>query len=159
MHRILVTRGRVRALFLASLAAVAVASLLLKPVASAQPIAPADPQEEGATTQEGAAGAQGKDKEEDGGNIVFHVVDRKQKYSVLYKHEAHLGAGIKCDECHTKIFEKKLGANKFRMKDVTQGKFCGACHTDKPAADIQHAAFPPKKNCQKCHDVRVRDEK
>jgi c(7)-type cytochrome triheme protein len=104
-------------------------------------------------------------KEEDGGNIVFHVLDKKQKYSVLYTHEKHLSAGCKCEECHgasekdPKIFQKQIGANHFRMKDVTAGKFCGTCHTASPAADVKHPAFAPKSNCSKCHNVQVREEK
>lgn len=105
-------------------------------------------------------------KEEDGGNIVFHVLDKKQKYSVLYTHEKHLAAGCKCEECHganekdpAKIFQKQIGANKFRMKDINQGQFCGKCHTASPGAEVKHAAFPPKSNCSKCHNVQVREEK
>ena len=118
------------------------------------------------------AAAQGKEpqgggpggKEEHGGNIVFQVVSKTQKYSVLYSHEKHLGAGCKCDDCHNedakkRIFEKKMGANKFRMKDVNEGKFCGTCHQAKPPADVTHGTFAPKGNCTKCHNVRVREEK
>jgi hypothetical protein len=45
------------------------------------------------------------------------------------------------------------------MKDVNEGKFCGTCHNAKPAADVKHGSFAPKGNCNKCHHVRVRDEK
>jgi len=160
MHRIGTSRRRARCLLaLAMLALVTAAVVLLRPDATAQPGgAPA------------ADASQGKDppapggKEEHGGDIVFQVVSKTQKYSVLYSHERHLAAGCKCDNCHSedakkRIFEKKLGANKFRMKDVNEGRFCGACHTAKPAAEITHGAFAPKGNCAKCHSVRVREEK
>ena len=103
-------------------------------------------------------------KEDHGGDIVFQVVSKTQKYSVVYSHERHLAAGCKCDDCHSddakkRIFEKKLGANQFRMKDVNEGRFCGACHTAKPAPEVTHGAFAPKGNCAKCHSVRVREDK
>jgi c(7)-type cytochrome triheme protein len=122
----------------------------------------------GATLIRPAAPAQEKEpdkKEEHGGDIVFHVLDKKRKYSVLYSHEKHLSAGCKCEECHGKaekdphIFEKKIGSNHFRMKDVNQGQFCGKCHNASPGADVTHKAFPPKSNCSKCHNVQVREEK
>jgi c(7)-type cytochrome triheme protein len=152
MHRFVMTRGRARSLFVVLVAVFALAVLVVRPTASAQ--------------DGGKGGPPGKDqgkdpkeKEEHGGDIVFQVQDKKQKYSVLYSHEKHLSTGLKCDDCHEKVFQKKMGANKFRMKDITDGKFCGTCHTEKPAADVKHASFAPKKNCQKCHNVRVREEK
>lgn len=142
MHRFAIHR-RARALLVVLLPALALGAALIRPAAPAQ-----------------------EKKEEDGGNIVFHVLDKKQKYSVLYTHEKHLGAGCKCEECHganekdpAKIFQKQIGSNRFRMKDVTAGQFCGKCHTASPGADIKHAAFPPKSNCSKCHSVQVREEK
>jgi c(7)-type cytochrome triheme protein len=111
------------------------------------------------TTQEKPAGAKPED-EKDGGEIVFPVIgNRLQKYSVLYSHEVHLATGLKCDVCHETIFKKKLNANEFKMADVNKGLFCGACHTDKPAAELAaHKAFAPKGNCTKCHTLRLRDK-
>ena len=161
MHRIGTPRRLARRLLaLAMLALVAAAAVvLLRPAATAQP--GGAPAEEAPQGKEPPAPG---DKEEHGGDIVFHVVSKTQKYSVLYSHERHLAAGCKCDDCHSedakkRIFEKKLGANKFRMKDVNEGWFCGACHTAKPAAEIAHGSFAPKGNCTKCHSVRVREEK
>jgi c(7)-type cytochrome triheme protein len=162
MHRIGNRRRLVRGLLaLSLLSVVAAAFLLLRPVATAQ--ADAEPFFEASQGKEPQGGGPGG-KEEHGGNIVFQVVSKTQKYSVLYSHEKHLGAGCKCDDCHNedakkRIFEKKMGANKFRMKDVNDGKFCGTCHQVKPPADVTHGAFAPKGNCTKCHDVRVREEK
>ena len=158
MHRIGISRALARGvLALSTLGLVAAAFVLLRPDATAQA---------GGGAPKGAP--QGKEppggKEEHGGDIVFQVTSRTQKYSVLYSHEKHLAAGCKCTDCHDedakkRIFEKKMGANKFRMKDVNEGKFCGACHTAKPAAEITHGAFAPKGSCEKCHHVRVREEK
>ena len=145
------TRTRTRVAFVLALVGVAFALTCLRPLA--------------ATTQDDPPPAAKPGETEDhGGDLVFHVVSKTQKYSVLYSHERHLAAGCKCDDCHSedakkRIFEKKLGANKFRMKDVNEGRFCGACHTAKPAAEIAHGSFAPKGNCTKCHSVRVREEK
>lgn len=140
MHRFAIPRRR--ALLLVLLPVLALGATLIRPAAPAQ------------------------EKEEHGGDIVFHVLDKKQKYSVLYSHEKHLSAGCKCEECHgkgekdPKIFEKKIGANHFRMKDVNAGQFCGKCHNPSPGADVTHKAFPTKSpNCSKCHNVQVREEK
>ena len=168
MHGFVFSRGHARGLVLMMLAGVALVALLLRPLASGQ--------SDGGSAAAGQAAppgqaqskeqVQGKEKEEEnGGDIVFHVLDKKQKYSVLYSHEKHLSAGLKCEECHgktekdAKVFQKSIGANKFRMKDITEGRFCGTCHTEKPAADVTHPSFAPKKNCAKCHSVRVREEK
>ena len=107
----------------------------------------------------GPGGQGGPGGEQDGGDIVFQVVgNRMQKKSVLYSHEEHLSHGLKCDDCHEKVFKKKLNANKFKMADINKGEFCGACHTEKPAeAMTTHKAFPPKGNCAKCHTLSVRE--
>jgi c(7)-type cytochrome triheme protein len=162
MHRIGNSRGLARGVIAASmLALVAAAFVALRPDATAQAGgAPPKGAPQGKEPQGGGPGG----KEEHGGDIVFQVVSKTQKFSVLYSHEKHLGAGCKCDDCHNedakkRIFEKKMGANKFRMKDVNEGKFCGTCHQVKPPADVTHGAFAPKGNCTKCHNVRVREEK
>jgi c(7)-type cytochrome triheme protein len=95
-------------------------------------------------------------EEEHGGDILFHVVSRIQPRSVIYSHEAHLAAGLDCEDCHTRIFEKEFGGNHFKMKDINKGQACGICHQAEPPAGVL-GAFPPKDNCHRCHTVRVRD--
>lgn len=139
------TPGLLRAGALLLVAVLAAAFATLRPAAAAPP---------------GLGAAQAvpaAEEEEHGGDILFRVTSRTQKYSVLYSHESHVAAGIACDECHEKVFKKKLDANKFKMADVNKGLFCGACHNDAPAADVKHPAFAPKKNCKRCHDVLVHD--
>jgi len=99
---------------------------------------------------------QNEEEEEHGGDIVFQVVSRIQPRSVLYSHEAHLAAGLKCENCHEKIFKKEFGKNHFKMKDINKGKACGVCHQAEPPEDVK-GAFAPKDNCNRCHTVRVRD--
>jgi len=134
--------GRGRVALLVVLAATGGLAALLRPAAASQEKPP-------------AAGAAAT--EEHGGDIVFKVTSKTQKYSVLYSHEKHLEAGVECDECHEKLFKKELNGSKFKMADINQGKFCGACHTETPAETVKHKAFAPKKNCAKCHDLKVHD--
>ncbi len=135
--------GRARAGLLLALAAVGCGALLLRPAAA---------------TQDGAkAAGAAATEEEHGGDVLFKVTSKTQKYSVLYSHDDHIEAGIECAECHDTLFKKELNGTKFRMADINQGKFCGACHNDAPAPEVKHKAFAPKKNCTKCHDVKVHD--
>ncbi len=61
----------------------------------------------------------------------------------------HFNAGLRCGDCHTKIFPMKApgtpGAAKFTMDDIFAGKYCGECHNGK-------RAFAPFDDCSKCHD-------
>ncbi len=138
--------GRARAALVVAVALGLIGLALLRPL-SATP----------GQTPPAAPTAPPAQEEENGGEIVFKVTHKIQKLSVVYSHEKHLAKGIQCEECHEKTFEKKLNANKFKMADINRGKYCGICHTDTPAADIKHAAFAPKKNCERCHTVKVHD--
>lgn len=63
---------------------------------------------------------------------------------VVFKGDDHAGKGLKCNECHSKIFKMKKGSTVFKMADINAGKFCGECHNGK-------RAFKPAGNCAKCH--------
>lgn len=63
---------------------------------------------------------------------------------VIFKGDDHAGKGLKCNECHTKIFKMKKGAAQMKMADINAGKYCGECHNGKKA-------FKPAGNCAKCH--------
>lgn len=105
----------------------------------------------------GAASLAWKARPEDkphGGRLLF-TNDKKDRLEVLYDHDEHVNAGIKCEFCHEKIFKDKAGANEFLMRDVFAGKFCGACHSAKAT---EHKSFAPQKNCHKCHRVKLRDK-
>jgi len=69
---------------------------------------------------------------------------------VVFDGKVHGGAGLKCNDCHTKIFPMKgpgkEGAAAFKMADIKAGKFCGVCHDGKKAFNASDAA-----NCSKCH--------
>ncbi|HBA89413.1 MAG TPA: cytochrome C [Geobacter sp.] len=63
---------------------------------------------------------------------------------VVFKGDDHAGKGLKCTECHSKIFKMKKGSAQMKMADINAGKFCGECHNGKKA-------FKPAGNCAKCH--------
>lgn len=63
---------------------------------------------------------------------------------VVFKGDDHVGKGLKCNECHTKIFKMKKGSAVMKMADINAGKFCGECHDGK-------RAFKSAGNCAKCH--------
>ena len=67
---------------------------------------------------------------------------------VTFSGKVHADKGLKCMDCHTKIFPMKgpgkEGSAKFTMADINAGKFCGTCHNGTKA-------FAPKDNCAKCH--------
>lgn len=99
----------------------------------------------------GPTAAQGGSDDTETSNIVWVVKDKKQRFSALFRHDTHATAGIPCAGCHDKIFKKETG-QKFSMKDVTDGKFCGVCHQKSPAAGVK-GSFAPVKNCTRCHSV------
>ena len=63
---------------------------------------------------------------------------------VKFPHKPHT-MWLTCSNCHPDIFVQKKGANDIQMADVLNGKFCGLCHGK--------VAFPPTKNCMRCHSV------
>lgn len=79
-------------------------------------------------------------------NLILFQVDVHFMADVLFPHGMHT-YWIGCDSCHPKPFIKKNGSNKFTMKDVMEGEYCGKCHGK--------IAFPPGtyKNCRRCHAI------
>jgi len=63
---------------------------------------------------------------------------------VVFEGAKHAKAGLKCNNCHPKVFKMKKGADKITMKEIYAGKFCGTCHNGEKA-------FKAKANCKKCH--------
>ena len=54
--------------------------------------------------------------------------------------------GLKCTDCHSKIFKMKKGSEKITMADMNAGKNCGTCHNGEKAFKSGDAP-----NCAKCH--------
>ncbi len=65
---------------------------------------------------------------------------------VTFDGKIHADKGLKCGDCHTKIFKMKKGADKITMADMNAGKNCGTCHNGEKAFKSSDAA-----NCAKCH--------
>lgn len=63
---------------------------------------------------------------------------------ITFSGTVHANAGLKCMDCHPKIFEMKKGTAKITMADHSNGKYCNTCHNGQKAFDI-------KGNCNKCH--------
>ena len=101
-------------------------------------------------------------EEKHGGDIIFEVKKNKLKLEhSIFSHQLHLDAGSTCKDCHNdKVFkrERKLGNNKFTMKDIMAGKACGACHNGRTLVKGK-AVFHPKNNCKKCHSAKFRKKR
>jgi c(7)-type cytochrome triheme protein len=64
---------------------------------------------------------------------------------VVFDGKVHADHGLKCADCHQSgLFKMKKGGDTITMKDINEGKFCGACHKE------GGKAFPAK-DCAKCH--------
>jgi len=71
--------------------------------------------------------------------------DTKQG-KVTFDGKVHADRGLKCNNCHTKIFKMKKGSAEMKMADLNAGKYCGSCHNGKEAFKTSDPA-----NCGKCH--------
>jgi len=65
---------------------------------------------------------------------------------VVFDGKIHADKGLKCNDCHTKIFQMKKGSAKITMAEMNAAKFCGECHNGTKAFKSSDAA-----NCAKCH--------
>jgi c(7)-type cytochrome triheme protein len=77
-----------------------------------------------------------------GKTTVWDTADGK----VTFDGKVHADKGLKCNDCHTKIFKMKKGSASMKMADLNGGKFCGECHNGKKAFKTSDNA-----NCTKCH--------
>lgn len=63
----------------------------------------------------------------------------------VFSHENHVvGAGLKCQDCHAKLYTNAKQHKAVTMKAMEQGKSCGTCHNGKKA-------FSVKQSCESCH--------
>jgi len=65
---------------------------------------------------------------------------------VVFDGKVHADKGLKCNDCHTKIFKMKKGSTEMKMADINSGKYCGVCHNGEKAFKASDPA-----NCGKCH--------
>ncbi len=61
---------------------------------------------------------------------------------VVFPHKLHADM-MNCSSCHNNLFKPKLGANRINMKQIMEGKACGACHNGVKAWPAFH--------CTRCH--------
>ena len=76
-----------------------------------------------------------------GGMVDKVFLQTRDVGKVVFSHGRH---GTRCNECHPKLFEKKISNRRINMKAMEAGKSCGACHDGKKA-------FSVKANCTTCH--------
>ena len=78
-----------------------------------------------------------------GGEVTLKVKGAK---NVAFSHETHVnGVALECTECHSKLYTNAAGHKHTSMKQMKEGKSCGACHNGKQA-------FSVKGDCAKCHN-------
>jgi c(7)-type cytochrome triheme protein len=76
-----------------------------------------------------------------GGNVAI----KNKGGLAVFSHETHVtGSGLKCTECHDKLYTNVKQHKKVTMKQMQKGKSCGDCHDGKKA-------FSVKGDCAKCH--------
>jgi c(7)-type cytochrome triheme protein len=66
---------------------------------------------------------------------------------VVFNGTIHADQGLKCMDCHTKIFPMKKTTEELKMSEMNAGKYCGACHNGKKAFSTNNPA-----DCSKCHE-------
>ena len=64
---------------------------------------------------------------------------------VIFDGKIHGDKGLKCTDCHPKIFPMKKGT-KLTLAEINEGKYCGVCHNGQRAFKSSEQA-----NCEKCH--------
>jgi c(7)-type cytochrome triheme protein len=65
---------------------------------------------------------------------------------VIFSGSVHAEKGLKCKDCHPKIFPMKKTTEELKMSDLNAGKYCGECHNGKRAYATNNPA-----DCSKCH--------
>lgn len=67
--------------------------------------------------------------------------------TVVFSHDFHTRKGMKCSDCHYKLFSITGGrSKKATMQEMEKGQSCGACHSGQKAFSVKD-----KVNCKKCH--------
>ncbi|HEX9288471.1 MAG TPA: cytochrome c3 family protein [Anaeromyxobacteraceae bacterium] len=76
-----------------------------------------------------------------GGDVKFKV---NRASDAVFSHEAHVvKAKLGCRDCHSKLYLDTTRTKHTTMKQMAQGKSCGACHDGKRAAGLD--------DCGTCH--------
>lgn len=65
---------------------------------------------------------------------------------VVFDGKSHADKGLKCNDCHGKLFKMKKGSAEMTMAALNEGKFCGECHNGTKAFKTNDP-----QSCGKCH--------
>jgi c(7)-type cytochrome triheme protein len=65
---------------------------------------------------------------------------------VIFDGKIHFDKGLKCNDCHTKVFAMKKGTAEMSMKELEAGAFCGTCHNGTSAFKTSDP-----ESCARCH--------
>lgn len=69
----------------------------------------------------------------------------KEAGNVAFSHKSH-NSLYRCGECHVTVYATARSTTKVSMKEMENGKSCGACHEGK-------SAFSVKDKCEACHKM------
>lgn len=79
----------------------------------------------------------------------------KSPGKATFSHEKHFDQGLKCTDCHVKVFKMKLGTTEgpVTMARMEKGELCGTCHIGgkKGPKGQAMAAVTDKQACGSCH--------
>ena len=73
---------------------------------------------------------------------------------VVFDSKTHADAGLRCADCHIKIFPMKSSKpHEYTMATMNAGKNCGTCHNGKLVDQSGRVIFSTADagNCSKCH--------
>lgn len=65
---------------------------------------------------------------------------------VTFDGKLHADKGLKCDSCHTKVFQMKKSTAKITMAAMNKGENCGTCHNGTKSFKSSDPA-----KCTTCH--------
>ena len=78
--------------------------------------------------------------------VLNNRSEKEGENPVVFPHWFHR-IRFQCRVCHSELgFEMRVGSNDVTMDEITNGKFCGACHNGE-------IAWAPEK-CDLCHSGR-----
>jgi c(7)-type cytochrome triheme protein len=76
-----------------------------------------------------------------GGDVTFEV---KGAEKAVFSHDVHVvKAKLGCRDCHPKLYLDTSRSKRVTMKQMEQGKSCGACHDGQRAVGLD--------DCGSCH--------
>ena len=78
--------------------------------------------------------------------VINNFSDKNGVKAVVFPHWFHR-IRFTCKVCHTDLnIQMAAGGNKIAMADISEGRFCGACHNGQIAWGIE--------NCDLCHSAK-----